>query len=244
MRLGREWLAVAAIAAVVASASTDLVLIVVDGGSPARADARGPWPTPEVTRTVPAAFVPAPVPSPVVPAAPRAPRLAANSVAIPVQHVRAPIVDYCAIIAGGLEPPSDVHQVCYWAGGAGIDEDAGTTVLTGHINWVGQGTGAFGNLAALHRGETVYTSDTHGAVTAWRIEHVQHRSKTLGVDPAAFVGHSGPRQLYLISCGGAFDASELSYVDNIYVLAKPMADVAPAPRTAPVPSSPPLPKLR
>jgi hypothetical protein len=167
--------------------------------------------------------------------------LAANSVAIPVQHVRAPIVDYCPIIAGGLEPPADVHQICYWAGGAGIDEHVGTTVLTGHINWVGQGTGAFGNLAALHRGETVYTSDAHRAVTGWRIVHVQHRSKTLGVDAAAFVGHSGPRQLYLISCGGAFDAAELSYVDNIYVRARPMPTVPPAPPAAP---PPPLPKLR
>jgi hypothetical protein len=238
MRLGREWLAATAIVAVLAAAGTDLVLIVKDGDSPARAAANQPWPVPEVTRTLPLAVpASAPVtPSPVVPATPK---LAANSVAIPVQHVRAPIVDYCAIIAGGLEPPSDVHQVCYWAGGAGIDEHTGTTVLTGHINWVGQGTGAFGNLAGLRRGETVYTSDARRAVTAWRIVRVQHRSKTLGVDANAFVGHSGPRQLYLISCGGAFDAAELSYVDNIYVLAKPMPTGPSAP-----PTPPPGPKFR
>ena len=239
MRLGREWLAAAAIAAVVASAGTDLVLIVADGGSPARAAANEQWPTPEVTRTV--AIVPDQPPPPVKPPPPKPPKLAANSVAIPVQHVVAPIVDYCPIIAGGLEPPADVHQICYWAGGAGIDERAGTKVLTGHINWVGQGTGAFGNLALLHRGETVYTSDTHRAVTTWRIAHVEHRSKTLGVDTAAFVGHSGPRQLYLISCGGAFDAAELSYVDNIYVRATPAPPVPPAP---PAPAPPTLPKLR
>jgi len=239
MRLEREWLAAAAIAAVVASAGTDLVLIVADGGSPARAAANQPWPAPEVIRTVP--VVPETPPRPVPPPQPRTPKMAANSVAIPVQHVVAPIVAYCPIIAGGLEPPADVHQICYWAGGAGIDEHAGTTVLTGHINWVGQGTGAFGNLALLHRGETVYTSDARRKVTGWRIAHVEHRSKTLGVDTAAFVGHTGPRQLYLISCGGAFDAAELSYVDNIYVLATPMPIVPPAP---PAPPPPTLPKLR
>jgi hypothetical protein len=239
MRLGREWLAAAAIVAVLVSAGTDLVLIVADRGSQARAAANQPWPTPEATRTV---SITSPTPRPpAMPRTPTTPKLAADSVAIPAQHVRAPIVDYCQIIAGGLEPPSDVHQVCYWAGGASIDEHVGTTVLTGHINWVGQGTGAFGNLAALHRGETVYTSDAHGKVTAWRIARVQHRSKTLGVDPAAFVGHTGPRQLYLISCGGAFDAAELSYVDNIYVLAKPAPTVPPAPPAA---APPPLPKLR
>jgi hypothetical protein len=181
-----------------------------------------------------------PTPAPPPPPAPVLPKLAADSVAIPVQHVRAPVIDYCPIIEGGLEPPTDVHQVCYWAGGALVGDKAGTTVLAGHINWAGV-TGAFGNLAALRGGEIVYTSDAHDAVTKWRIVRVKHRSKTLGVDPDAFVGHSGPRRLYLISCGGAFDSAEASYVDNIYVLAKP----APARRPQPEPPlPPPPPKLR
>jgi hypothetical protein len=248
MRLGREWLAAAAIATIAATAGTDLVLIATDTGSPARAAANLPWPAPEVPRHVamaPAATSTPTPPPPSPPAAPATPKLAANSVAIPGQHVRAPIIDYCPIIDGGLEPPSDVHQVCYWAGGADIGDRAGTTVLTGHINWVGQGTGAFGNLAALHRGDTVYTSDARRTVTAWRIRHVEHRSKALGVDPDAFVGHRGPRRLYLISCGGAFDPAELSYVDNIYVLAEPVPAVKPAPPPDPAPPPPPpLPTLR
>jgi hypothetical protein len=56
---------------------------------------------------------------------------------------------------------------------------------------------------------------------------VRHRPKTRGIDPAAFAGRDGPRRLYLISCGGAFDSADLSYVDNIYVLATPLPD-APA----------------
>ena len=43
MRLGREWLAAAAIAAVVASAGTDLVLIVVDAGSKVLGSDRPAW---------------------------------------------------------------------------------------------------------------------------------------------------------------------------------------------------------
>jgi hypothetical protein len=237
MRFGREWLAAAAIVAVGVTALTDLVLIAADSGSPAQATANRPWPAPDVPRIV---VMPTTVPVPVAlppPVTPRPPRLVASSVAIPVQHVRAPIIDYCPIIEGGLEPPTDVHQVCYWAGGAGIDDRAGTSVLTGHINWAGV-TGAFGNLAALRAGELVYTSDAHRAVSRWRIVRVEHRSKTLGIEPAAFVGHSGPRRLYLISCGGAFDAAELSYVDNIYVLARPAPYVR---QSHPEPPAPPMP---
>ena len=236
MRLGREWLAATAIVAIATTAVTDLVQIATGGSGRARAAAGASSLVPDVPRIVPTGPASTPPPTPAPRPEPAAPKLAANSVAIPVQHVQAPIVDYCPIIDGGLEPPADVHQVCYWAGGATIDEPAGTTVLTGHINWVGQGTGAFGNLAALHRGDTVYTSDARRAVSAWRIVRVEHRSKTLGVDPAAFVGHRGARRLYLISCGGAFDSAELSYIDNIYVLAKPMPTQI---RRPPTPASPP-----
>jgi hypothetical protein len=240
MRLGREWLAAAAIAAVTATAGVDLVLIATDGGNPARAVARAPAPAAETPQVVP---MPSSTQSvvPPAPAAPALPRRAGNSVEIPGQHVRAPIIDYCPIINGGLEPPADVHQVCYWAGGAGIGDRAGTTVLTGHINFVGQGTGAFGELAALRRGQMLYTSDARRTVTAWRIIRVEHRSKDLGVDPAAFVGQHGPRRLYLISCGGAFDPTDLSYVDNIYVQAEPVPPPkAPRPSQAPLPPPPPL----
>jgi hypothetical protein len=150
------------------------------------------------------------------------PKLPADTVVLPAQHVRAPI-GVCQIVQGGLEPPADVHRTCYWAGGAPVGAGTGTTVLTGHINYVGQGTGAFGNLARLHAGQLVYTSGADAKVTRWRIMRVRHRPKTKGVDPAAFAGRSGARRLYLISCGGAFDASELSYVDNIYVLATPVS---------------------
>ena len=241
MTLRLWWLTVAVLTAVVATAVCDLVVIAGDSTGGARASAARPWSIPDVARIVPMALESPSASSPLPSPAPVLPKLAASSVSIPVQHVRAPIISYCPIIDGGLEPPSDVHQVCYWAGGATVDEADGTTVLTGHINWVGQGTGAFGNLAALHHGETVYTSDAQHAVTAWRIVHVKHRPKTLGVDPAAFVGHSGPRRLYLISCGGAFDSADLSYVDNIYVMAEPAPTIEPS---AESPLPPPPPRVR
>lgn len=151
----------------------------------------------------------------------RAPALAANTVGIPRQGVVAP-VGVCPILDGALEPPGDVHRTCRWAGGADLSAAQGTTVITGHINWVGQGTGALGNIGQLAPGDIVYTADEHGAATRWRVQSVTFRNKSRGVDLHAFVGPAGPRALYLVSCGGPFDAAEASYVDNIYVRALPL----------------------
>ncbi|MDT4917809.1 MAG: hypothetical protein QOH89_2509 [Pseudonocardiales bacterium] len=222
MTLRAWWLSVAVLCAIVAVAAAELVAIAGrdDAGA---APSAGTWLPLAVRRVVP-------VVGPTKPAPVRTVRITmgSNSVAIPVQHVRAPIVSYCPIIDGGLEPPADVHEVCYWAGGAAIGDDVGTTVLTGHINWAGV-TGAFGNLASLHRDDLVLTVGTGGAFAQWRVARVEHRPKTLGIDPRAFVGHAGPRRLYLISCGGAFDTAAASYVDNIYVRAVPVPPIPPTP---------------
>jgi hypothetical protein len=218
------WVSAALVSAMVAAAVAGLVVIPGSESAATAPPAATSLPL-AVRRVIPIAQQKPPrLPEPVE----HRRTLPANSVALPVQHVRAPVVDYCPIIAGGLEPPTDVHQVCYWAGGAAVGAEAGTTVLAGHINWAGV-TGAFGNLAALHRGDRVLTAGPDAATSEWQITRVEHRPKTQGIDPAAFVGQDGPRRLYLISCGGAFDAYAASYVDNIYVLAEPVSDPPPPP---------------
>jgi hypothetical protein len=169
-------------------------------------------PAPSPTTASPS---PSPIPSP------PPERGAANTIWIPVQHVRAPI-DVCDIVDDELEPPQNVHHTCYWAGGAALSAKTGTTVVTGHVNWVGQGTGALGNIGGLHRGNVVRTTGQDGIVTNWQVVSVVHRPKSRGIDPSVFVGEQGVRKLYLIACGGAFDAADANYLDNIYVQAVPL----------------------
>ena len=168
---------------------------------------------------------PSPQPSTTPPPAPHGP---ANTVWIPSQKVRAP-VDVCEIVDDELEPPQNVHRTCYWAGGAALSDQVGTTVLTGHVNWVGQGTGALGNIGELHRGDLVRTTGKDGIVTTWEVQKVVHRPKSNGIDTSVFVGQSGPRKLYLITCGGAFDAADANYLDNIYVEAVPLQGLTSSP---------------
>jgi hypothetical protein len=51
---------------------------------------------------------------------------------------------------------------------------------------------------------------------------VAYRDKNSGVEPAAFVGREGPRQLYLITGGGRYDVARHAFLDNVYVRAVPV----------------------
>jgi hypothetical protein len=224
----RNWyLAAAAIVALIVAAAIDLAVVSTD--EPHQSAAARPAPsasqisssTSPVAPSEPAITpsTPSPTPTPTRhPTTEVQPQLAANTISIPSQHVIAS-VDVCNIVDGGLMPPTDVQRTCYWAGGAPLTAAGGTTVITGHNVSVGNGKGAFGNIARLQAGDTVFTSGARARVTRWRVVRVTYRPKSAGIDTAAFVGHDGPRRLYLITGGGAYDAVQGYYVDNVYVLA-------------------------
>lgn len=125
------------------------------------------------------------------------------------------------VVNGVLTPPRVPDEVGLWSGSAPLAANTGEVTIAGHVNWAGMAPFAFGQLAYLQAGDLVYTTDSQGAQTAWRVTDVSARSKQDGIDPAAFAGPVGPRLLTLVTCGGNFDASILSYDDNVYVTAVP-----------------------
>jgi hypothetical protein len=177
-----------------------------------------PRPTPAALAPTPIS-TPTPTPTPSTTPPPPLPRLAANSVVIPSLRVNAPI-EGCQVINGELEGPANVHHTCYWQPGAAVGSATGTTLIIGHINWVGQGTGALGNIDRLRAGNTVYTAGKGGQTERWRVVEVTHRPKKY-VNTAVYAGPSGARQLFLVTCGGPFDAAHSNYLENIYVRAVP-----------------------
>ena len=120
-----------------------------------------------------------------------------------------------------ISPPRDVHTVGIWTGGAPLDATTGTTTLVGHVNYVGQGNGAFHDLAFVQVGSTVTTVDATGRATSWVVTAITTTAKTDGVNPAALAGTPGPRRLVLVTCGGQYDGNLQSYSDNVYVWATP-----------------------
>jgi hypothetical protein len=121
---------------------------------------------------------------------------------------------------GSLGVPADVHTVGWDVYSAAMDSAAGSTVLDGHVNYVGQGAGFFSDLASVHPGEVVTTTSPAGITSHWRITSQRLYLKDRGL-PASLFSPGGPRQLVLISCGGAFDWSTGHYLSNVVVVAVP-----------------------
>jgi hypothetical protein len=107
-------------------------------------------------------------------------------------------------------------MLCRWAASSSTGEET----LVGHVNYSGA-QGTFGRIAFVQKRDLVYTVSASGVHEGWVVTNVYARPKSSGVDPAAFLGDSGTRSLALVTCGGAFDSTAHSYVDNVYVFASP-----------------------
>lgn len=127
---------------------------------------------------------------------------------------------------GQLTPPRDVDMAGIWTDGAALDATNGTTTLVGHVNYTGQGNGAFHDLAWVPVGSIITTVGATGSATAWTVTAVTTTAKADGVDPAALAGLTGPRRLVLVTCGGQYDRNLHSYRDNVFVWADPTGDSA------------------
>ncbi len=154
------------------------------------------------------------------PGAPSLAGLPASSIRIPRLGVTG-LIGEAVVVDGVLTPPRVPTEVGAWAGSASLDDDTGEVTLAGHVDWAGMAPFTFGRLALLRPGDLVYTSGPTGRQQAWRVRSVTPRPKSEPIDQRAFAGPGGPRRLALITCGGAFDAEQRSYVDNVYVYADP-----------------------
>lgn len=154
--------------------------------------------------------------------APPAPANTADPVRleIDVLGVDAPVIAVGLDPDGAMEIPDDVDEVGWYALGVRPGE-AGSAVLAGHVDSRAQGRGAFFDLGRLDVDDGLVTVHADGARRAWAVvARRQYPKGELPVDEL-FVRGGSTTQLVLITCGGAFDASARSYLDNIVVYATP-----------------------
>jgi hypothetical protein len=93
----------------------------------------------------------------------------------------------------------------------------GPAVILGHINGNGQ-PGIFARLHELKPGDQVKVSRADGKTALFTVTKLEQAPKT-AFPTVAVYGDTTGAELRLITCGGAFDKSKRSYVDNIIVYA-------------------------
>jgi hypothetical protein len=143
--------------------------------------------------------------------------------------INSPVVPADRQPGGALTIPSDVREVGMWTGGAplsgpgGKPVKQGTTLLTGHVDYAGQGNGALYRLYQVQPGATVCTSGSSGPLTRWQVTSLTVVAKS-ELPAWVFAGPAGPRKLVIVTCGGPVDYIQgygYSYRDNVIAAAVP-----------------------
>ena len=145
-----------------------------------------------------------------------------SRVDIPSLCIHAPM-RATSVVDGQLVIPSDVHEVGLDEDSARLDAHVGTTIVAGHVNFVGQGQGSFYFLRDVKPGADIAVSDAAGRRTQWRVYQV--RSVRKSMLPKDIWSTRGPRRLVLVTCGGVLlhRAGGNTYEDNVLVYAAPGA---------------------
>ena len=141
------------------------------------------------------------------------------TISIPALGVSAPILSESPV-NGALTIPPDVHNVG-WDSQTPTPGNPGVTLLAGHVNWVGQGEGAMGEIGQLVPGDQVILN-WGGHESTWRVTTKPTLSPNTVAHPQLFTNQGTPT-LALVTCGGPF--TEIpgvggSYADNVIVEAR------------------------
>lgn len=123
---------------------------------------------------------------------------------------------------GALQAPADFGEAGWYADGT-IPGDPGPAVIAGHVDSK-FGRAVFYRLKELRPGDVVEVRRA-SAWVGFRVTRVDRYAKDR-FPTAEVYGPTPDAQLRLITCGGAFDRSVKSYVDNLVVYA--VADANPS----------------
>lgn len=143
---------------------------------------------------------------------------------------------------GSLFVPPDPRVLSWASQDAAPGADRGTAIVTGHVNYVINGTLVHGALADLAEYATKNIGQTFTVVLAdkRRLTYqvttgAEYNKDQLAAQPqlrqqlydqnSTYSQHGKPPtgRLLLVSCGGAFDNSTGNYQDNVFLYALPVA---------------------
>ena len=138
---------------------------------------------------------------------------------VPALGVDAPVDPVGVRDDGAMIIPEDVRRIGWYRFGSAPSDDAGATVLAGHVDSKEQGLGALGRMRELGVGDRVDVALDSGTVVRYRVVGKQTLVKKRLPTEELFARDGVPR-LVLVTCGGPFIPELRSYRDNVVVIAE------------------------
>ncbi|SCX52580.1 Sortase family protein [Klenkia marina] len=169
----------------------------------------GSPPAPAVAGSPPAPVVQAATDEPVASVAP-------VSVAVPSVDLASSLVPIGVDGSGALVPPADYAQAGWFDAGVAPGQ-VGPAVLAGHVD-SRSGPAVFYRLEEVAVGAQVLVGQADGSTLTFEVTRVAEYPKSAFATDEVY-GPTVDAQLRLITCGGEFDRSRRSYVDNVVVYA-------------------------
>jgi sortase (surface protein transpeptidase) len=153
------------------------------------------------------------------PSAPTLPPAQPTHVEIPAISVSSDLLQLGRNADGTVQvPPLAKDSKAGWYRYSPTPGELGPAVLLGHVDSAAYGPGVFFKLGALRAGDTVAVTRADHSVATFRVTRVASYPKD-DFPTLAVYGNTDDAELRLITCGGAFDSSARSYLNNIVVYA-------------------------
>ncbi|WP_410813158.1 class F sortase [Micromonospora sp. 067-2] len=154
--------------------------------------------------------------------------LPADGKIVPPVRLEIPAIDVTAKVnavginarTNDFEVPPSVDQIGWYRYGPGLEAEAGSVVVAGHVDSAKQGKGAFYRLRELDQGDTLSVTGSDGKARPYKVVAREEYVKTK-IPLDRYFARDGKPRLTLITCGGPFDAKARKYRDNIVVTAVP-----------------------
>lgn len=222
--------AVAALLLVGGGTAVAVGLLDQDAAPPAPAPAAEPAvslapPTPDLAPSSPdpgsaVAGVPAPSVTPQAQVEDVAPAPLPVSLSIPAIDVSSDLITLGLATDGTLEvpQPGPDYDKAAWFDGSPRPGAQGPAVIEGHVDSAADGPSVFYELGALAVGDRIDVAREDGSVVTFQVNDVRAYPKDEFPTLEVYGNTAGP-ELRLITCGGPFDSTAGSYVDNTVVFA-------------------------
>ncbi|MFC3501008.1 class F sortase [Micromonospora krabiensis] len=158
-------------------------------------------------------------PAEAAPTATGLPRSAPTTITIPRIGVDAQIMSLGTNPDGTVQvPPLDQAQFAGWYEPGPSPGEVGNAVVMGHVDSAKLGPAVFFDLGAMQAGDTLTVKRADGRTLTFRVDSVRSYPKTAFPTELVY-GPSDRPGLRVVTCGGLFDETARSYLNNVIVFA-------------------------